>query len=264
MKIGTQMATPDDFGKYYSTVSNTELLSILGNPGDYQPLAVEAAKKEFEKRQLSEAEIEEASLLLIAKHEKQERVNEKLKSVEINLKKAGLSFIDHINPLQLQLSSRERTIRFLIVIFGSIILYQFIAEFKLYLFFIQDFPRYPIESTIIVLPLILLLVGLIKFWKRKSAGWLLLIVYSSFSVMEALWLMFLSYTFTPSALPGIDGLFEQPTMFTYFTYLLFYVAITYVMCRKNIRDVYNIDSRKMLVTISATIMVAFFLMLVIS
>ena len=45
MKIGTQKATPDNFGKYYSTVSNTELLSILGNPGDYQPLAVEAAKK---------------------------------------------------------------------------------------------------------------------------------------------------------------------------------------------------------------------------
>ena len=54
------MINLNDFRKYYRTISNTELLSILDNPSDYQPQAVEAAQKEFSYRQLSEIEIREA------------------------------------------------------------------------------------------------------------------------------------------------------------------------------------------------------------
>ena len=54
------MTTSNDFSEYYKTISNSELLTILDNPGDYQTLAVEAAKQEFSYRQLSDEEIQPA------------------------------------------------------------------------------------------------------------------------------------------------------------------------------------------------------------
>lgn len=74
------MTTANDFGKYYKTISNTELLGILENPGDYQTAAVEAAKKEFSDRQLSDTEIEEAKKTLEAKQLQKEKQAENNKN----------------------------------------------------------------------------------------------------------------------------------------------------------------------------------------
>ena len=38
------MSSSNQFSAYYKTITATELLAILDNPGDYQPAAIEAAK----------------------------------------------------------------------------------------------------------------------------------------------------------------------------------------------------------------------------
>lgn len=58
----------DNFSEYYKTITNSELLDILEHPENYQLAAIEAAKKEFENRQLSEEEIEKAKQLLLEKN----------------------------------------------------------------------------------------------------------------------------------------------------------------------------------------------------
>jgi len=78
------MTTSNDFSEFYKSISNTELLSILDNSGDYQPLAVEAAKKEFFMRQLSETEIKEARKPIIAKQIQKEKQREKVKAIAQN------------------------------------------------------------------------------------------------------------------------------------------------------------------------------------
>ena len=114
------MTTSNKFSKYYITISDIELLSILDHPEDYQPLAVEAAKEEFANRQLSSTEIQEARQQLIAKQTQKEKEREKVKAVETKIKAAGYTFIDTINPVQSGLPSTEKTIRLIVIIFGGI------------------------------------------------------------------------------------------------------------------------------------------------
>src|SRR6478672_736347 len=120
------MSIPNNFSEYYKTISDTELLNILDNSNDYQPSAVEAAKQEFANRQLTESEIQQARQPLIAKREQKDKEREKVKAVETKIKTAGQTFIDTINPIQSGIPSTEKIIRFIVIVFGGMLLYQFI------------------------------------------------------------------------------------------------------------------------------------------
>ena len=136
------MATSNNFSEYYKTISNTELLIILQTPGDYQPLAVEAAKKEFFNRQLSDSEIKEAKQPLITKQIQKEKESKKVKAIEDKVKNIGHNIIDTVSPIQPGIPSTEKTIRLITIVFGGIFLYQFIKEFRTHLGYVKDIPNY--------------------------------------------------------------------------------------------------------------------------
>jgi hypothetical protein len=258
------MATSNDFIEYYKTISDTELLSILDNPQDYQALAIEAAKEEFANRQLSDTEIQEARQPLLAKQLQKEKEREKVKAVETKIKSAGHTFIDTINPIQSGIPSTEKTIRLIVIIFGAIFLYQFITDFRTNLAYIKDIPRFPFESIIILLPQVLLLIATITFGKRKTLGWTLLTVFLTFSAVGAMWLLFQSFNWKPSGFGGLDNLFPRPSPTTYIIQLIFLIGTMYVVCKTNIREVFSIDKQKMAATIGITGLVTFVLMFAIS
>jgi hypothetical protein len=258
------MATSTDFSEYYKTISDTELLGILDNLNDYQPSAVVAAKEEFSKRQLSEAQIQKARQLLIAKQEQKDKERERVKAVEIKIKAAGHTFIDTINPIQSGIPSTEKTIRLIVIIFGGIFLYQFFKDFRSYLAYIKDIPRFPFESIIYLLPQILLPVATVTFWKRKTFGWTLLTVFLTFSAVCAMWLLFQSFNWKPSGLGGFDNLFPRHSPMTHIIQLLFLVGTMYVLCKTSMREVFSIGKQKMAAAIGITGLVTFVLMFVIS
>lgn len=258
------MTTSNNFTEYYKTISDTELLNILENPDDYQALAITAAKEEFANRQLSDTEIQEARQPLIVQQIKKEKERENIKSVETKIKAAGRSFLDTINPIQSGIPSTEKTIRLIVIIFGGIFLYQFITDFRTTLAYIKDIPSFPFESTIILLPQILLPIATIAFWKRKRFGWILLTIFLTFSAVAAMWLLFQIFNYKPSGLAGFDNEFQRPSPTTYIIQLLFLLGTIYVLSKANIREVYSIDKQSMTTTIGITGLTTFALMLVIS
>jgi len=258
------MTTSNDFIEYYKIISDTELLSILDNSVDYQSLAVEAAKEEFAKRKLTETDIQEARKSLIAKQEQKGKGREKVKAVETKFKAAGHTFIDTINPIQSGIPLVEKTIRLIVIIFGGIFLYQFIEEFRMHLAYIKDIARFPFESIVYLLPLILLPVATIAFWKRKTLGWTLLTIFLTFSAVGVMWLLFQSFNWKTSGFGNLDNLFPRPSPTTYIVQLLFLGGTMYVLCKENMRQVFSIDKQKMLSTIGITGFVTFVLMVAIS
>lgn len=258
------MATSNNFSDYYKTIKDTELLSILDNPGDYQPLAVEAAKEEFANRQLSNTEIQEARQPFVAKQAQKEKELEKAKAVENKIKAAGQTFIDTINPIQSDIPPTEKIIRFIVIVFGGIFLYQFFKDFRTHLAYLKDIPRFPLESSLYLLPLILLPVATFTFWKRKTLGWTLLTIFLIYSIVGATWLLFQSFNWKPSGFAGLDNLFPRPSPITYILQLLFLVGTLYVLCKTQIREVFSVDKQRMVATISITGVVTFFLMFAIS
>jgi len=258
------MGTSNNFNEYYKKISDTELLSILENPGDYQPIALEAAKKEFVSRQLTDTEIQEARHPLLAKQAQKKKEKARMKAVETRIKNTGDSFIDTINPIQSGVPSTEKIIRLIVIVFGGIFLYQFIKDFRIHVAYIKDFPGHAFESSLYLAPVILLPVAIFTFWKRKKLGWILLTIFLTFSAVGSMWSLFQSFTWKPSGFPAMDRLMPRPSPTTYIIQLLFFVGTVIVLYKKNIREAFSVDKQTMGVTIGVTGFVSFILILMIS
>ena len=253
------MTTSNDFSKYYRTISNTELLSILENSSDYQPSAVEAAKKEFSDRRLSETEIKEAREALLAIQLQTKKQREKVKVIEDKVKNAGHTLIETLNPIQPGIPSTEKTIRLIAIVFGGLFLYEIISDFQMHLAFLKDIPRFPLESILYLLPLIFLPIAIFTFWKRKSIGWILLVIFLTFSCAIALGSLVDSLTWKSSGNEFLDTLFPRTSPTTYIIRLVFLIGTIYVLCKQNIRKEFSIHTQKMAATIGVTAFVTLLL-----
>jgi len=258
------MTTLMNFSEYYKTISNSELLHILENPDDYQPLAVEAAKQEFANRQLSDIEIKEAKEPLIVKQLEKEKQKHRIKVIESKVKNSGHTLIDTLNPIQTGIPTTEKAIRLIVVVFGGLSLYQVIREYGTLKAYVKDIPSFPLVSFLTLFPFIILPIAVLTFWKRKSLGWTLLTIFLTFSSVGILWALFNSLSWRPSGFAGLDNLFQRPPLTTYIIQLLFLIGTLYVICKRNMREVYSINSNKMQSTIAITGIISFFLIMYIS
>jgi hypothetical protein len=244
--------TLNDFTEHYQKISNTELLAILDSPEEYQELAVEAAKEELNRRSLSEKEINEARQPLELKKEQKIKQVEKVKQFESVIKTAGQNFIDTINPIQSKIHSEEKTINLIVIILGGIFLFQVIKDFNLHIAVILDFPRFPMESIMHILPLLTLGTGTFLFWKKKKNGWILLSIFLTFSIVTALGIILRTLTWKPSRLPNLDSIFPRPDPLIYIVALVFLTGAIMLLCKSTIREVYSIDKQKMIKIIGIT------------
>ncbi len=246
------MAMSNNFSDRYKTYSNIELISILDNQEDYQPLAIEAAKDELNKRQLSETEIREASQLITAKKLQQEKEREKIKAVETKIKAAGNSVIDTLNPVQSGISSTEKTIRFIVIVYGLIFLYQLISDFRAHLAIANNFSLLPVASIAHLLPLILLPVALFTFWNRKTIGWILLTIFVTYATVGEIWWLLEIINWESTYLAYLS---PRPSPLTSIFQLFFFLGTLYAMCKASTRQVFAVDKLKAVATIAITLIV---------
>jgi hypothetical protein len=64
---------PNNFTELYKKLSNAELLEIVADAADYHPLAVETARLEIDKRQLSPDELTAAQDILDLRKQAKEK-----------------------------------------------------------------------------------------------------------------------------------------------------------------------------------------------
>ncbi len=230
----------NDFTEYYSTISNAELLDILDNPRGYQPIAIEAAKKEFVKRQLSEEDIKEAKEPMINDRMQKEKQKKKLNAIEEKVKATGNTLIETLNPIQSGITSTEKIIRLVVIVFSARYLYEVITEFRYIIITAEDSYHSPLITSLGLLPFILLPVAVFTFWKRKSIGWVLLTIYLTIIATSVFWQMVSSYGQRRSQFSWLERLYPSPSPSSYILSLIFLMGMLYVLCKPNVREVYSI------------------------
>ena len=248
-----------DFSEFYKSISNTELLNILDNPDDYQPLAVEAAKNELFKRQLSETEIKEAREQIIAKQIQKEKQREKVKAIEHKVRTTGYTLIDTLNPIQTGIPTTEKIIRLIVIVFGGLFIYELIKDFRVHVIFIKHIPGFPIESTLYFAPLLLLPIAIFTFWKKFRIGWILLAIYLVFYTVSVLWELIQYFLLGPPGNSGLDSFFPQPSISSLIIQLIFFGGTLYAICKQNMRNEFSISENQMLAIIIITGVLIFFL-----
>lgn len=247
-----------DFIEYYKSVSVSELLIILEKPGDYQPEALAAAKRELENRNLSSTELDEAKQINENDLLQKKVQREKFKVVENKIKKTGYSFFDMINPMQTGLPTVEKTIRFIVAGYLIVFMIDLLSEFKVIKVMISEIADAPVETGFYLLPYILLAVGLYFFWKKKKKGWVFFAIFISYAITGAAYMVYFYFTWTSSGNDLAIINFPRPSIITYLIQLLVLGLTLYRICKPDIRNIYKIDKQSMFLCIIPVVLFVLF------
>jgi hypothetical protein len=257
------MTTTNRAIEYCKTISDSDLLMMLEFPDEYQPEAVEAARNEIIRRQLTAVEMDAAKEIVQAV-----KLERQLQQESADAKKARLhsnvqSLFETLNPIQTGTQTTEKTIRFIVLGFSLIFLYHFIVNFRLYWIELKDLLEFRFSAFMTICLEALLPTSIILFWKRKPAGWMLLMTYLTFSVIGEITLLIQAFAWHPWANPGMDRfLFQRPSLSRVFMELLFLIGVVYIISKGNIRDVFAIGKPKMGITIAISVVLSVLLPLV--
>jgi len=251
------MQTSGDFRKYYTTVSNVELLEVLSNEDDYQQEAVIAAKNELDFRQLSQDDLNDAKNLLTEKRLQQKIKIERVTSIKSKIKNAGSEVIDSINPIQPERPTVEKTIRIVAIFYGIIFVYMLVFKFRdIYIGFldIKDGHFYPISY---VLFFCLLPVAVYLFFKKRKTGWTLLTGLICYLVVGVVITFIDFFTYQSSGI--LSELFPRPSIISAIIQLIFVATSLFAVCKQDVRIIFGVNRNLMISTIVLGILLTVFI-----
>ena len=239
-----------EFYERFKTYSNADLLRIIENFADYQPQAVEAAQNIFSDRQLSDIEIKIAKDELEIEQQKRTEKEQKKKAVEDTVTNVGKSVFDHINPIQKDLPSSERTIRIVTILFSGLFIFQLYKEFGMLRYMFADGFMWGFDASILIyfVPLLLLPTAIILFYLRKKIGWILATIFLIYKAMSALTMVIMAIRINSS-----DYIFlfiPQISPIPFILSFALFSGIIWLISREKLRTIYSISNLTMLLTIS--------------
>jgi hypothetical protein len=231
------------FTERYKTLSNTDLLKIIDNQGDYQPLAFEAATAELLTRQLNTGELEKAHAEIDMEQQQKSLKKERRQAFENKVKDIGAQVIDAVHPIQQSTPSTNRIINFLSAAFGLMFLLTLFKEFSFisYMFF-GGHSEWGMSMLLYLLPLFLVPVLTGFFWRRKRAGWILCCVYCSYSLISAVILFFIETIryYREMHLGDLRPSFSPASFLWSF---VFFGGCMWFICKRDVREVYQVNDK---------------------
>lgn len=245
--------TTNPFADRYKTYTEVQLLEILDNKQDYQPLAVDTAQKELDNRQLPEEQLSEARKALEAQQQEKIKLQEKANAVENKIKSVGRSALDYINPGTTTEQTHEKFIKILCALLTLNFIYALYSQFSLlaYIFNAKD-AGWDFTMILYFIPFIFIPTATILFWLKKKWGWILLSIYLTFSAFTVLYSFIIELSTQSSNNTGFADIFPAPSIATYIGMLIFFGGALAYICKQSIRNIYMIDKEPMLLSIGVT------------
>lgn len=233
------------FAALYETWTTDRLLDVLDSTDEYEASALEAARVEIERRQLSDEQLAQAKAdqanrrrIAAEKEDKTARSKAKLMAV-------GQSVFDVIDPVAAVEPSTQRYILLTTLFLGGLGLYQLVSQYDVLASFFFGLDEYWDLSMMVFVVLTLLpTVAALLFWLTKRVGWLIAAFYAmvGFSLASD---SFIDGLFADSL--AIDGIYllEKTDPIVYGVIAAMYASLTWTLCLERIREVYGISGKVM-------------------
>jgi drug/metabolite transporter (DMT)-like permease len=110
-----------------------------------------------------------------------------------------------------------------------------------------------------VLPILILPIATILFGLKKKSGWILLSTYISYSAINVIGILFLTWGMEPTGIPAIDSLFPQSLIISLIITALFYGGTLWVLNKREVREKFNTNQNTAIGTIALTVVLTIFL-----
>ncbi|MCW5911000.1 MAG: hypothetical protein KIT62_07995 [Cyclobacteriaceae bacterium] len=240
----------NNFTELYQTLTTDRLLDIVDNPSDYQSLAVEAARHELDNRQLTAEQLETAKTIQADRQKAKADKQQQMKVIEDKIKSFGSLIADILNPIQNEASTTDKHIKLISLFLVGLFLYQLYREVGMLQFMFTDSSaEWDFSMVLYFLPLFVLSTSGTLMWLRKKHGWTLATLFFSYTAAGAVLLFLSALNRQLTGNTALDTIFPVVSPMIYVGTFLLFGGMTWVMTKQNIREVYNIDKRTMLITI---------------
>lgn len=243
--------SPNPFTTRYQTLDNVDLVAIIDNPDDYQPLAVEAAKLELAYRNLSDEQLSKAYAALDIKDQEVYVKEQKAKHVEHKIKSVGASIFDLLHPMEKGKINPDKTITLISIFIGAFFIIQIYSNYGLVrMMFIQNENK--LDSIIIsmVAPLLVIpIVGLL-IWKRNKIGWIIATIFSTNFGIIAIWSFLSSFTETKNPLILETNISPYSSIAVLILAVVIFNGLSYTLCRTEITNTFKVNKLTMQICLS--------------
>ena len=225
------------FEEKYQSVSDLELIKILENPEGYLPEAIEAAKNEMAKRNLTETEMTavknkfaEESAARQLKKENKDKAGQEIYKLLIWVYDAFHPFRDHITRAEKDI----RSISIVLSIYAIFSIYN--AMWLVSTVIIWDFYMVLFAASYLWFP-----AAIVLFWFRKRAGWLMLASFALYKAFSLIALMVSDWYFQ-SELYNLDHSFTFFSWAVQLFHILIYGGSCWLLAKERVRNVFSIDA----------------------
>jgi hypothetical protein len=251
----------NDFEKRYESFDNQKLLKIVENAENYQSTAVEAAKLELSKREISEDEIQSFKNEISAKKAELEVRQEQIKSIENKAKKIGTELFETVNLIPNKPQTIDRKINAIVIVFGLLAIFQIFSEFEMIQFMFADdsLGEWDFSMVFYFIPLLILPIGVFYFWKRNKIGWILMTIFLVYTIINAIAMCILLWD---SVSEGFEELFPQANPIIYILIIAIFGATIWVFNQSEFRTKFQINKQTALITIGVSALITSIMLII--
>lgn len=249
----------NEFAERYKKTSTSDLLKIIQNPSEYQPLALEAATAEIANRQLTPEQLSEAQAALEADQQRIEQGRATQRAIEEKVNAWSATVTDAVNPYQTGPITADRQIQAICIFFLVLALYYIYNAYGFVDFLLfDDVGEFDPSLVLYFLPLVITPLAAFLFWQRKKIGWKLVTIYLTYVSASELLLFVQALDMREYT---SDILFPSVPLIQYIGAAIVYVWCLWVVCKASIREHYAVNKETMLKTIIFTVTAVVFLMI---
>lgn len=254
----------NEFEERFKNFEIRKLLRILEDAINYQPIAIAAAKLELSKRDISEEEVQSIKDEKAGKKLQHKQRKEHYNTIENKAKEIGSEIFENINPVRNIPQTIDRKINLIVIVFGFLATIKFFGELNLIQFMFTDsLAEWGLDMIFYFLPVFGFPVGVFLFWKRSKLGWILMNAFFLFSIIGTVAFFILTWQWNnrfindySSDAYGVDTSFWSPNLFTYLITIAIFVGSIWLLCNKDVRQVFQVDIKGMWKTIGVSTLVA--------
>ena len=116
-----------------------------------------------------------------------------------------------LNPQHPGLDDTEKRLRFLVLFFVGMSLYQVVAEFSMLAYCVQELAREPLACSCYLTLFLVVPAAALALAQRRPLGWTIAAGYLAYSVAGALFGLWAALTWRPSGVPVLDLMFPHPS-----------------------------------------------------
>lgn len=226
------------FSDYYATLDNASLVAILRTPEDYQPLAVEAAKLELERRNYTDEDLWAVEQYIEQKVKEREQATFAYRA---SLLTAGVRSLCRDIWVQSHTAPNVRTLAIFTTFLAVLTLWnhRYLVELPM----IEGI-RFGLWDIAAYLEALWVPAAAVLLWLRYRIGWIMLVTALSFTVIGLC-----GYAYErlhPSSTNDFLTLLMDKDFSHYFISILFHGSLLIYACLPSIRRELNVEHSTLL------------------